>query len=210
MPPDDAGAEIAVSTGPRADALVPLRARLSRTVREREVLRVTGTIASEEQEAAVEEACNAVLAWAQRRCGGDLPERAWQGESFEYIAAGRNTLGVRLATEDSGLWALRGDDPDKEVAGRVWTTEVVKCALRRRHVHVRLPGPASRGRLAHQERRQHPRSPALPAHLLSLGRRDATDRRRRDAGPWPHRGKLIDGRPIGRNARAAPGARRGP
>jgi hypothetical protein len=125
MPPDDVGAEIAVSTGPRADALVPLRARLSRPVREREVLRVAATIASEEQEAAVEGARNAVLASAQRRCGGDLPERAWQGESFEYIAAGRNTLGVRLATEDSGLWALRGDDPDKEVAGRVWTTEVV-------------------------------------------------------------------------------------
>lgn len=38
---------------------------------------------------------------------------------------GRTTLGVRLLEEDTDLWALRGDDPDKTIAGRTWTTEVV-------------------------------------------------------------------------------------
>jgi hypothetical protein len=114
-----------MSFGPMADALAPLRARLARPIREREVLRVAATIGSAEQEVVVEQARKAVLAWAQKRCGGDLPKRAWQGESFDFIAAGRTTLGTRLATEAADLWALRGDDPDKEVAGRVWTTEVV-------------------------------------------------------------------------------------
>ncbi len=53
-----------------------------------------------------------------------LPQRAWQGESFEFLAAGRTTLAARVRSDDIDLWALRGDDPDKEVPGRVWTTEV--------------------------------------------------------------------------------------
>jgi hypothetical protein len=113
-----------MSLGPMADALAPLRARLGRPIREREVLRVVATIPSPEQEPAIEHARKAVLAWAQNRCGGNLPKRAWEGENFEYIAAGRTTLGARLATEAADLWALRGDDPDKIVPGRVWTTEV--------------------------------------------------------------------------------------
>ena len=113
-----------MSLGPMADALAPIRARLGRPIREREVLRVAATIDHPDQEAAVAEAREAVLAWAQGRCGGELPKRAWQGESFDYFAAGRTTLGARLSTEAAELWALRGDDPDKNVAGRVWTTEV--------------------------------------------------------------------------------------
>jgi len=113
-----------MSLGPMADALAPLRARLARPIREREVLRVAATISALNPEAGMEKARQAVLAWAQRRCGGDLPKRAWQGDSFEYIAAGRTTLGARLTTEAAELWALRGDDPDKTVPGRVWTTEV--------------------------------------------------------------------------------------
>jgi hypothetical protein len=85
---------------------------------------LAATIVSAEQAAGVEEARKAVLAWAQKRCGRKLPKRAWQGESFDFIAAGRTTLGTRLATKAADLWALRGDDPDKNVAGRVWTTEV--------------------------------------------------------------------------------------
>lgn len=113
-----------MSLGPMADALAPLRARLGRPISEREVLRVAATLAPPAEETAVETARKTVLAWAQRRCGGELPKRAWQGESFDYIAAGRTTLGVRLTTEEVELWALRGDDPDKNVPGRVWTTEV--------------------------------------------------------------------------------------
>jgi len=122
--------------GPMAGALAPLRARLGRPIREREVLRVAATLTPSDQEAAVAEARRAVLAWAQRRCGGDLPKRAWLGESFEYIAAGRTTLGARLGTEEAELWALRGDDPDKNLAGRVWTTEVAIGRQQGREPHL--------------------------------------------------------------------------
>lgn len=113
-----------MSLGPMAAALTPLRARLGGFVSEREVLRVAATITAAKQGAAVEQARNAALSWAKRRCGGNLPGQAWRGESFEYLAAGRTTLGTRLAAEDVELWALRGDDPDKSIARRVWTTEV--------------------------------------------------------------------------------------
>ena len=32
---------------------------------------------------------------------------------------------VRIERNDSDIWAIRADDPDKSVPGRVWTTEVV-------------------------------------------------------------------------------------
>lgn len=121
--------------GLMAEALEPLRRRLGGPVREREVLRVAATIGASEPEAAFNEARKSVLAWAKRRCGGDLPNGAWQGESFELIAAGRTTLAARLRSDEIDLWALRGDDPDKTVAGRVWTTEV---ALGRRQGQATL------------------------------------------------------------------------
>lgn len=107
-----------------AEALEPLRRRFGGPVREREVLRVAATIDAPEPEAALDEARKSVLFWAKKRCGGDLPQRAWQGESFEFLAAGRTTLAARVRSDDIDLWALRGDDPDREVPGRVWTTEV--------------------------------------------------------------------------------------
>lgn len=111
-------------SGPMAEALAPLRARFGRAIREREVLRITAHIGASNSQAALERARREVLAWAQRRCGGNLPKRAWEGEKFDYISAGRTTLGVRLTHEAVDLWALRGDDPDKTVPGRIWTTEV--------------------------------------------------------------------------------------
>jgi hypothetical protein len=66
-----------------------------------------------------------VLAWAQKRCRGHLPTAAWDGQGFDYLAGGRTTLGVRILEDATDLWALRGDDPDKTVPGRTWTTEVV-------------------------------------------------------------------------------------
>lgn len=110
--------------GPMADALEPLRRRIRRPVREREVLRVAASIDAQEPQAALEEARRSVLAWAKTRCGSDLPNGAWQGESFELITPGRTTLAARLTCDGIDLWALRGDDPDKTVAGRIWTTEV--------------------------------------------------------------------------------------
>lgn len=111
--------------GQMAEALAALRGRLPAVVREREILRVTATLLHADPKTAMHLARREVLAWAQKRCGGQLPKAAWDGHSFDFLAGGRTTLGVRLQEESSDLWALRGDDPDKNIAGRTWTTEVV-------------------------------------------------------------------------------------
>lgn len=112
-----------MSSGPMADALMPLRLQMQ-TVQEREILRVVATVRGGDPADTMEIARREVLAWAQKRCGGRLPREAWDGQSFEYLAGGRTTLGARIESEGTALWALRGDDPDKTMAGRIWTTEV--------------------------------------------------------------------------------------
>ncbi len=108
-----------------AQALAGVAQRTPRVVREHEVLRVAGWMRSEDPDEAAKTAIEEVLKWAQKRCGGRLPDEAWRKEGFEYYSGGRNSNGVRLTSEDSDIWAIRADDPDKTVAERVWTTEVV-------------------------------------------------------------------------------------
>ncbi|MCA9906870.1 MAG: hypothetical protein KC547_23605, partial [Anaerolineae bacterium] len=107
------------------DALSPLASRMSRVVREHEVLRVAGWMTGDEPTAVANAAIEEVLRWAQRRCGGQLPPEAWERKSFDYLSGGRNSSCVHLQAGTSDLWAIRADDPDKTVAERVWTTEVV-------------------------------------------------------------------------------------
>ncbi len=106
-------------------ALRPLAARLGPLVREHEVLRVAGTIHGTDTEKAAAEARHQVLVWAENRSGGRLPPEAWDHQGFEYFAGGRNSLGVRVQSDAADIWAIRADDPDKNVAQRGWTTEVV-------------------------------------------------------------------------------------
>lgn len=106
-------------------ALSTLAQRMPRVVREHEVLRVAGWMRKDEPVDAAKTAIGEVLRWAQRRCGGKLPEEAWEHESFEYLSGGRNSSCVRLRSANSDIWAIRADDPDKNVPERVWTTEVV-------------------------------------------------------------------------------------
>lgn len=94
-------------------------------MREYEVLRIAASIHGREASASAEQARREVLAWAENRSGGRFPDDAWRFENFEHLAGGRNSVGVRLENEESDLWAIRADDPDKTIAGRVWTTEVV-------------------------------------------------------------------------------------
>lgn len=107
------------------DALSSLASRMPRVVREHEVLRVAGWIPGDDPAAVANAAIGEVLRWAQRRCGGQLPPEAWARKSFDYLSGGRNSSCVRLQSGTSDLWATRADDPDKNVAERVWTTEVV-------------------------------------------------------------------------------------
>lgn len=112
-------------TNSMTDALSSLARRMPRIVREHEVLRVAGWIPGDDSAAVANAAIGEVLKWAQRRCGGQLPPEAWELKSFDYLSGGRNSSCVRLQSGTSDLWTIRADDPDKTVAERVWTTEVV-------------------------------------------------------------------------------------
>lgn len=107
-----------------ADALAPLKARSARQAPEREILRVVGHVPAKSGQDLFAVARDEVLRWASKRAGGTLPEGAWQGKPFESLSAGRTTMCVTVETGGGSIWALRGDDPDKGVAGRVWSTEV--------------------------------------------------------------------------------------
>ncbi|MDB5586745.1 MAG: hypothetical protein JWP26_1715 [Devosia sp.] len=98
--------------------------RYGRYLREHEILRVSARIGGDPIQAA-EAARREVLVWAQNRSGGQLPTEAWSFEGFEVFAGGRTSVAVRIAGLDSDIWAIRADDPDKIVPGRIWTTEVV-------------------------------------------------------------------------------------
>jgi hypothetical protein len=126
-----------MTTGTMAEALAPLRARLGPILREREILRVAAQIVAEDMPAAMGLARREVLAWAQKRCGR-LPDPAWHGQSFEHMVGGRTALGVRIERPHTDLWAVRGDDPDKGVPGRIWTTEVVIGRLEGRPAQLSL------------------------------------------------------------------------
>lgn len=62
-----------------------------------------------------------ILEWINTRAGKPLPEKAWRGESFTLHEIGAQPVEA-IAIE--GYWAARIDDADKDVAQRVWTTEI--------------------------------------------------------------------------------------
>lgn len=101
-----------------------VKARMPHLIREQEILRIAAALTHSDSSAALSATRKEVLNWARKRAGGWLPAAAWNGDSFECLRGGRTILGVRLQADDTDLWALRADDPDKEIAGRNWTTEV--------------------------------------------------------------------------------------
>lgn len=102
------------------DALAPLAARL---VREHQVLHITADLPTDV--GAIGDARREILKWAQKRSGGRLPDEAMAGHSFELLAAGRNSSAVEVDLPEIHAWALRQEDPDKTVAGRIWTSEAI-------------------------------------------------------------------------------------
>ncbi|MEM8557887.1 MAG: hypothetical protein AAGG50_08685 [Bacteroidota bacterium] len=125
---------------PFADALAPMAARMPRGAREIEILRVSAQLEREDTGAAAEAARKAVLSWAQNKAPGSLPKEAWRFSEFEHLSGGRNCAVVRIEREDADVWALRQDDPDKNVAGRNWSAEFVIGGApgERAHLSVRL------------------------------------------------------------------------
>jgi hypothetical protein len=109
---------------PLAEGLQSLAARMPRITREREILRVSARLKGEDVPLAAEIARREVLVWVENRSGGRLPVHAWRIDGYEYLTGGRNSAAVRVIDDDLDIWALRADDPDKNVAQRTWTTEV--------------------------------------------------------------------------------------
>lgn len=56
---------------------------------------------------------------------GNCRPKLGTGNPCDHNLGGRNSDGIRLQSGNSDIWAIRADDPDKTVAERVWTTEVV-------------------------------------------------------------------------------------
>jgi hypothetical protein len=102
------------------EALAPLAARLSR---EHDVLHVAADLPSGDE--AFIKARKEILRWAQRRSGGKLPQNAMSGMAFEALTPGRNSSAVVVHLPQIEAWALRQEDPDKQIPGRVWTSEAI-------------------------------------------------------------------------------------
>lgn len=107
------------------DALVPLTKRMPRPLNNIEILRVASHLNGNDFISSASQGRAAALSWTNKRAGAALPQEAWNHQDFELLAGGRNSAAVRFQTETVDLWALRADDPDKYVAGRIWTTEIV-------------------------------------------------------------------------------------
>ena len=105
-----------------ARAMTEARARLfpqaSRLI---PVLQVTGVLQSNKIELTLSEARNQTLRWIQNR-SQRLPGSAWSYESFELEYGG--TGAVSLKENNTDYWVARLVDPDKNIAGRTWTTEI--------------------------------------------------------------------------------------
>lgn len=102
------------------DALAPLAARM---VREHQILHIVADLP--ERIDAIDMARSEILKWAQKRSGGKLSSEMMAGRGFELLSAGRNSSAVEVNLPEIYAWALRQEDPDKEIAGRIWTSEAI-------------------------------------------------------------------------------------
>lgn len=71
------------------------------------------------------------LKWATKRAG-QLPQAAWDLQTFDLDAPGTPASAVRLQTETADYWVLRLNDPDKGTPGQIWSTEITISASRGR------------------------------------------------------------------------------
>jgi hypothetical protein len=110
---------------PFEQMLGQLRSTLPRQVKEHEILRIAAELSNGEQSDTTALIRKEALKWAQNRTVGRLPDEAWRGEAFQHLSSGRTCMGARAVEGESDIWALRVDDPDKEIPGRVWSTEIV-------------------------------------------------------------------------------------
>ncbi len=106
------------SHGALGPAVVPQRGSLVRPVSQ-----VIMRLPNDRDASAFANARRTVLKWVADRVGRVLPEDAWQGQSFTLDEVGAQRAEA-VAIEAPRYWAGRFDDADKNVAQRVWTTEI--------------------------------------------------------------------------------------
>ncbi len=108
-------------TDPVGDSLTR---RAMPLVREREILRVSAALAGSDPNNSLGIARDEALKWARNKTVGKLPREAWEHDSFEHLCGGRNCSAVRIRSAGEDIWSIRVEDPDKRVAGRIWTSEI--------------------------------------------------------------------------------------
>ncbi|WP_146217951.1 MULTISPECIES: hypothetical protein [unclassified Caulobacter] len=75
-------------------------------------------------EAPFEAAVREAVAWMRKR-NLSIPQVALEGQSFEVGGGGVSPAqAVNLTFEGGRVWAASLDDPDKQVVGRTWVTEI--------------------------------------------------------------------------------------
>lgn len=89
----------------------------------RPVVQVTSEIAGQEPAEAADFARRVILKWLRdkQRIQG-IPNFAWGGEPFEIDASEDRPVSV---TAFDNVWAMRYDNPDRDVHGRIWRTEAI-------------------------------------------------------------------------------------
>jgi hypothetical protein len=151
-----------------SDALRPLTTRLNSAVREHEILRVSATIGLDLDIKAVELARTEILKWAARKTGTTLPKEAWDHRTFDHLAGGRNCSAVRISDDARDIWAIRSEDPDKNVARRIWTAEAVigfqKESNARAQISLRLLANSTESELSIE-----PSVPAFIRRISAIG-----------------------------------------
>ncbi len=100
-----------------------LAALSTQMVREHQVLHIAADLPPDKF--AIDGARTEILKWAQRRGGSRLPRDAMAGRGFELLAAGRNSSAVEVDLPEIHAWALRQEDPDKHMPGRIWISEAI-------------------------------------------------------------------------------------
>lgn len=93
-------------------------------VMEREILRIVATVQGADSKDAFERARHESLKWVSNRTAGALPKEAWAGQEFDHLAGGRPVLARSVVKAEGAIWAIRADEPDKNMPARSWITEV--------------------------------------------------------------------------------------
>jgi hypothetical protein len=106
------------------EALQPLKSRMSKMIREFEILRISAKIEGGTPITSASNARHEVLKWVERKAGRNLPPEAWDSQDYEFLHGGRNSSAARLINQKVDIWSLRTEDPDKTVPGRVWIHEI--------------------------------------------------------------------------------------